>query len=179
MPREVRRRPELGVRAQIVMMAAVVRSLFVRPSSAPAPNLLNTNDHRKPSRTNGVRRWSFRMLRAVNVLVIVMRFVVAMTAVQITGIPHVMADVVAAVQSDEDHETGHENCPNDDDGRQCPPGCPSCHCTHAMSALPAVPVAMVLEPLVPIEIAVAPYEAQGPPNPEPMTPYRPPRTTLA
>jgi len=152
MPRQARKLPALGVRVQFLAMTGVLRSLLATASSVP----LKTNDRRGLPRTNRARRWSFRMLRAVNVLVIVMRFVVAMTAVQITGIPHVLADVVAAVQSDENHEHDHENCPNDDDGRQCPPGCPSCHCTHAMSPLPAVPLDLVLGPPVPIAIVPAP-----------------------
>lgn len=97
---------------------------------------------------------------------------VAVTAVQITGLPHVLKDVVAAVQGD----VTHEQCPNDEDGRECPPGCPSCHCAHPMNALPSLGPSFVLDPLTPIEIATAPYEAQSPPGPEPGALYRPPRS---
>src|SRR4051812_29044155 len=28
------------------------------------------------------------------------------------------------------------DCPDQDDGRDCPPGCPSCHCAHGSVAVP-------------------------------------------
>lgn len=111
----------------------------------------------------------------MRILLLAVRMIVAVTAVQITGIPHVVADVVAVVQADDKHE----DCPNEDDGRECPPGCPNCHCTHPMSALPPAPPPMVLDLLIPSEIAVAPYESLGPPGPEPSALYRPPRSAVA
>lgn len=112
----------------------------------------------------------------MRILVIALRMVVAVTAVQISGVSHAVADVIVAVQGGDEYE---HNCPNDEDGRQCPPGCPSCHCTHAMNALPSLGPSFVLEPLTPIEIPIAPYEAQTPPGPEPGALYRPPRSPRA
>lgn len=121
------------------------------------------------------RRWPSRVGRLVRILLVAVRMIVAVTAVQITGIPHVVADAVAAVQGDD----RHEECPNDEDGRECPPGCPSCHCAHPMNALPAVPPPMELDFLIPIEVAIAPYEAQAPPGPDLASLYRPPRCAVA
>lgn len=110
----------------------------------------------------------------MRLLVITVRMIVAVTAVQITGIPHVVRDVIAAVQGDD----AHEQCPNDEDGRECPPGCPSCHCAHPMNALPSVPPPMLLDGFVPIEVAVTSYKAQVPAGPEPASLYRPPRSAV-
>lgn len=132
---------------------------------------------RSSERTTSKRahRWPSRAGRLVRILLVAVRMIVAVTAVQITGIPHVVADAVAVVQADD----RHEDCPNEDDGRECPPGCPNCHCTHPMSALPFVAPPMVLDPLIPIEVAIAPYEALAPPGPEPAGLYRPPRSLRA
>jgi len=115
----------------------------------------------------------------LQLVVVAMRLIVGLTAVQITGVPHAVADVVAVIQGADEHESEHEDCPNDDDGRECPPGCPSCHCAHAMSALPSLGPALVPDPLVAIEVAIAPYEARWRPGPEPAALYRPPRTACA
>lgn len=127
-----------------------------------------------PVRGVSASRWSFRTLRLFRCFVIALRLVVGVTAVQITGIPHVVADVVAMIQGD--GECSHDDCPNDNGGRECPPGCPSCHCTHVMSVLPILGRPLELDLLTPFEIAMAPYEAQGPPGPDLAALYRPPRT---
>lgn len=112
----------------------------------------------------------------MRLLLVVVRVIVAVTAAHITGIPHVVRDVVAAVHGD---NVTHEQCPNEEDGRECPPGCPSCHCAHPMNALPSASPPMVLEFLIPIEVAMAPYGAQAPPGAEPTSLYRPPRSVVA
>lgn len=174
MPPRMPTGPEFGARAQLAAMMSALRCLV-----APPDFVLNANSYHRPRKASRVRRRSMLTMRLVHMVVIVLRLVVTMTAVQITGIPHVAVDVIAAMQSDEHQEHTDENCPNDNDGRECPPGCPSCHCTHAMSALPVAAPSTVLDWLIPIEMATAPYEAQGPPNPDPLTLYRPPRMPRA
>ncbi len=162
-----------GKLARIVALTALLRGIFSAPKRFPAsipPTtriVLNANDRRSSLRTG--RPWRF-----VQVLVVAMRLIVGLTAVQITGVPHVVADVVTAIQGHEDRN--HDDCPNDDGGRECPPGCPSCHCAHVMNALPAMAPPTVLDPLIPIDVALAPYVALEPPGPEPAALYRPPRT---
>ncbi|MBK9266987.1 MAG: hypothetical protein IPM54_45330 [Polyangiaceae bacterium] len=144
--------PALGLRARFVAMMGVLQCLVAAP-------------------TLRARRWPRRTMRLVHVFVVAMRLVVAMTAVQITGIPHVVADVAAIAQG-----SNHaEDCPNDEDGRECPPGCPSCHCTHAMNALPSVAPPTLLDLLAPIEVAIALYDPAEPSGPDPAALYRPPR----
>jgi len=125
-----------------------------------------------PSRTG--RTWRF--VKILQVLVVTMRLIVGLTAVQITGVPHVIADVVTAIQGHEDRS--HDDCPNDDGGRECPPGCPSCHCTHVMNALPSLAPPTVHDPLIPINVAIALYMALEPPGPELAALYRPPREVV-
>ena len=168
-------RSRLGVRARLVAMAGVLRCLFAAPPVLPASPriLLSPNNRRTVNKSLYARRSSFQGARLLRILVIALRMVVSVTAVQISGVSHAVADVIVAVQGGDEYE---HNCPNDNDGRECPPGCPSCHCTHAMNALPSVGPSFVLDALIPIEIAIAPYEAQSPPGPEPGALYRPPRS---
>ncbi len=171
----------IGFRARFAAMVGVLRCLVAPPRAAFSTShfVLNANGYHRPRKTRRIRQRSLFVMRLVHRVVVVLRLIVAMTAVQITGIPHVAADMIVAMQSDDHEDHSHENCPNDDDGRQCPPGCPSCHCTHAMSALPVAAPPTVLDRLIPMEMAIAPYKAQGPPNPDPITLYRPPRMIRA
>ena len=115
----------------------------------------------------------------MRILLVAVRLFVALTAFQMTGLPHFAVDAVAAIQGTD--ETGHrdDDCPNDKDGRECPPGCPDCHCAHPMGALPLLPSPFLLELPSGAEIALAPYEATAPPRPDPAAVYRPPRHASA
>ncbi len=66
----------------------------------------------------------------------VARFALALLAlVQLTGLVHALSDVWQAV-ADPAHV--HGECPDDDTGDECPPGCPDCHCAHmAHAAVPS------------------------------------------
>lgn len=112
----------------------------------------------------------------MQLFLVVVRLLMVVTAFQMTGTPHVVADVIIALHSDggDEHET--DDCPNDRDGRECPPGCPDCHCAHPMRALPLLPSPFLLELPSFDEIAFAPYDAQAPPRPDLGGVYRPPRT---
>lgn len=107
----------------------------------------------------------------MRLLLVAMRLVVAVTAVQITGIPHIVTDAVTAVHGDDPHE----DCPYDEDERECPPGCPSCHCAHPMSALPLLVPTMMPGPRNAIDVGAPPHEAHAPPQRDPASVYRPPR----
>jgi len=111
---------------------------------------------------------------------VAVRLLVALTAFQMTGLPHFAVDAVTAVSTAQaEVAPGHhdDNCPNDKQHRECPPGCPDCHCTHSMGALPLLPSPFLLELPSSTEIALVPYEATAPPRPEPAGVYRPPRQT--
>lgn len=114
----------------------------------------------------------------MQLFLVVMRLLVAITAVQMTGISHVVTDVVLAVYGNGNgqHQTD-DDCPEERDGRECPPGCPNCHCGHPLNALPPLPVSFSLDPLNFKEIAIAPYDAHTPPKPDLGVIYRPPRTS--
>jgi len=101
-----------------------------------------------------------------------MSLLVVVSAAQMSGIAHVIVDLVAAVsEGASDHD-----CPNDAEGRECPPGCTSCHCVHGVGALPAVASAALLAgALKNVDATIAPYEADAPPLPDLPSVYRPPR----
>jgi hypothetical protein len=116
----------------------------------------------------------------VQLFLVVVRLLIAITAVQMTGIPHVIADVVMAVHSNgNDQPLTDDDCPEERDGHECPPGCPNCHCAHPVNALPVLPASFLLELPSFEEIAIAPYDAQAPPKPDLGAVYRPPRTGRA
>ena len=114
----------------------------------------------------------------MQLFLVVVRVLVALTAVQMTGFPHAVADVVIALQSDGGHHED-EDCPYDKDGRECPPGCPSCHCVHLMGALPPLAPPVLIELPTVTELGLVPYEAQAPPGLALPALYRPPRPTRA
>ena len=116
----------------------------------------------------------------MQLFLVVVRLLVAITAMQMTGIPHVVADVVMAVHSNSgsQHQTD-DDCPDERDGRECPPGCPNCHCAHPLNALPLLPASFLLDPPNFEVIAIAPYDAHAPPKPDLGAVYRPPRTACA
>lgn len=136
----------------------------------------HANERHAPKNAKPRMRWSSRTARLFQIFVVVIRFVVATTAIQITGIPHVAADVISTIQGEDDSH--REECPNDDGGRECPPGCPSCHCAHVMNALPFVAPPTELHLLPPMDIVIVPYIKLEPPGPEPAALYRPPRTAI-
>ena len=123
-----------------------------------------------------IRRVSQGAARYVQLFVMVVRLLMAFTAVQMTGMPHVVEDVMMALHNDDDQNHLTDDCPNDRDGRECPPGCPDCHCTHMMHALPVLASPFLLELSSFAEIVFAPYAAQAPPRPAIGALYRPPRT---
>jgi hypothetical protein len=68
------------------------------------------------------------------------------------------------------------DCPLEQQGKHCPPGCASCHCNHGSLVLPGLAEVASLEPHP--ETAVEqplPFEASVPRAPPTRGIYRPPR----
>jgi hypothetical protein len=127
------------------------------------------------------RTWQTRGARYLLLLWIVVRVLLTLTVLQTTGLPLLVREAVVALCSDAPSD-GHrdEECPDEREGRECPPGCPGCHCQHPMGALPPIIAApFLLELPADTEVALAPYEAQAPPEPAPSSIYRPPRPACA
>ena len=68
------------------------------------------------------------------------------------------------------------DCPDENQGRECPPGCPSCHCAHGCLALPKVADERVVIRRDDRRAAMRrPDEAGAPRAPIVRGVYRPPR----
>ena len=74
-----------------------------------------------------------------------------------------------------------DSCPNDEDGKRCPPDCPRCHCSHVSSrALPPGAESVLLGlPAPPLELAVPAGAAEAMRPPHLRGIYRPPDRSLA
>jgi hypothetical protein len=68
------------------------------------------------------------------------------------------------------------DCPMEQDGRDCPPGCPNCHCSHGSVGLPSAPEDAERMTALEARIEVPPYEATVPRAPPGPGIYRPPRS---
>lgn len=94
-------------------------------------------------------------------------------ALQFSGVVHFATDLwLSSVGAAE--RCG--DCPDDEEGKECPPGCPSCHCTHVSPMLPEPSGAPALVGLLPLgEVTWGPHQSGTPPSPAPGSLYRPPR----
>ena len=110
------------------------------------------------------------------VVVALLRLVLVLAALGISGLAPAVADLIAC---DEVHDAAScSDCPLEQDGRDCPPGCPSCHCVHAGIGLPPVDALHVATLDRDVEAAAIPYEAAVPRAPPASDVYRPPRGSL-
>jgi hypothetical protein len=67
------------------------------------------------------------------------------------------------------------DCPVDQGGQECPPGCPSCHCAHATTALPTATGDQMSVVDSRQGVCFRPYEATVPRSTDLRRIYRPPR----
>ncbi len=102
-----------------------------------------------------------------------MRLLAFALAVQLSGSPHLLADAVFGHEDSWDLGSA-DPCSDDEDGRQCPPGCPTCHCVHAQ-----VPFTSRIEPPQDLPRLFVPTYGERrdefPPSPPPRSLFRPPR----
>lgn len=117
---------------------------------------------------------TLRSWRGRAVVVRVIRVLVALVALQVTGVAHGLADLLVEETLASHVEQERSGDRRDDGDADCPPGCPDCH--HVAHALPIVPRATVLDyapPMARVQVAVAPY--LEPPIRPRAPPDRPPR----
>lgn len=105
---------------------------------------------------------------------IVLRALVVLLAGELSGVGHMAADLCVSLDGSEHHLA---DC-SDEEGHECPPGCPDCHswrgaagpttARHPISK-PA-PVALISKPR-----STTPYAARAPSETDPDSVYRPPR----
>jgi len=124
---------------------------------------------RAPSQIALVRRapWLAYAVACLRVLALVSLF-------QLSGAPHLAGDAFEYALTGEHHDDDERE---QDDGHECPPGCPTCHHVHALNASlpPAIAVDLSWTPMtdgVVVEWRVADdAPASLPPSPL----FRPPR----
>ncbi len=104
-----------------------------------------------------------------------LRVLVALLALQLSGLPHAIDDLADAVvaQAGISHHAGcNEGDTNDAD---CPPGCPSCHCVHPNVLPPAHTADLFGWHVAGAELAELLYDQNQPPQPLLPHVFRPPR----
>jgi len=124
-----------------------------------------------------MRPYTHKVASSRRALLAALRVLVVLFCVQVSGFTHFVTDTLAAVGVVERHS---DDCNDEPDGRECPPGCPTCHCSHCgTSALPP-PTRGPEISIVEIEsAAVIQNEGRAPSEPELASVYRPPRLGLA
>jgi hypothetical protein len=115
-----------------------------------------------------------RPRRAGALLLIVLRSLLLLFALQFSSVVHDVADFVEAVADAPEH-SAHEQCPVDGPCDDCPPGCPNCHCAAAAGSLASEPPSAVLPRVLVLSLPYSLYETQAPPGPELPGLFRPPR----
>ena len=91
---------------------------------------------------------------------------------QVSGFAHLLGDVLfphgVEVSS---------SCPDEEEGGDCPPGCPACHACDHRQAVPTTP-SIPLVPRGPLaRLETEPARFESPPSPPRTGIYRPPKAT--
>ena len=104
----------------------------------------------------------------------VLRILVALIALQITGAAHVLADALFAETLASHVEQERTGDRRDDNDADCPPGCPECHhVTHALPVVIGGPEIERVAAAARVGVAFSPIQ-KAPSRPR-APPYRPPR----
>ena len=106
---------------------------------------------------------------------LLVRALVLLIAVGVSGLVGIAAELAETTADGAGHCCS--DCPVEQSGKECPPGCPSCHCSHGGAVLPpavASDVGVAFDPLV--EETPAPIAAAVPRAPTLPGIYRPPRS---
>jgi hypothetical protein len=99
---------------------------------------------------------------------------IASIALQISGLGTIAEHLGASTEA---NAGCCSDCPMEQDGRECPPGCPNCHCSHGGVGLPAAVDEADRNIAAQARIEAHPYEATVPRAPPAPGIYRPPRTS--
>ena len=103
----------------------------------------------------------------------VLRALVVLLALQLSGVGHALADL--RLITDDATTERHGDCSTEEPGRDCPPGCPTCH--HANGGVGSLPIqtGFVVIPAPPEVLHFSPEEADAPLSPELPSVFRPPK----
>ena len=111
------------------------------------------------------RRWAL--------LLVALRSLLLLFAMQLSGVVHDISDFAEAVSAAPE-QAEHEQCPVDGPCDDCPPGCPNCHCAAAMVSIePAA--TFIVSPQILVSLPTSLYDTQAPLGPELPGLFKPPR----
>jgi hypothetical protein len=112
--------------------------------------------------------------RSWALILVVVRSLLLVFAMQFSGVVHDISDFVEAVTATP-AQAEHEHCPADGQCNDCPPGCPNCHCPAAMGSLAAASPLAVAPQVLALSLPASLHETQAAPGPELPGLFRPPR----
>ena len=118
--------------------------------------------------------------RLLRLLALVARIVVLLVSVHVSGVDFVAGTFLHGDESSECCTPAHSDCPTENEGRGCPPGCPTCHGMQPSVALPPALWSLAApRACAPGESPPAPYDTLSPHAPALPGPYRPPRLSAS
>jgi hypothetical protein len=118
------------------------------------------------------RAWQYRSRPTWAVVLVVVRALTMLLALQFCGAIHDFTDAVRSVASADDAQ--HEKCPANGPCDDCPPGCPNCHCAAVGSVVPETRVEVEPDLLV-TALSLCLYDTRVVAGPDRPTLFRPPR----
>lgn len=114
-----------------------------------------------------------RFGRLLAVVIVMVRALMFIAALDVSGVPHAFRDAVAVAVDGELPADDRDDC----EDSSCPMDCPSCHGGHGVSAAPPAAVAAVSAPPAPLTGVVSrPSLVLFAPSPSRDSLFRPPRT---
>ena len=115
--------------------------------------------------------------RAARLLALVLRALVLLVSVELSGLACVAAQMIAF--GAETSADCCSDCPLEKSGKECPPGCPNCHCSYGGTALPPAVETELASAFDPeMNVPAAPVGVAEPRAPVMPGVYRPPRFAL-
>ena len=115
-----------------------------------------------------------RSRRLARLLAMLGHLLLVVVTLQFAGITHGIVDVVQATAPAFVHDDG-SGCPYEEQGQDCPPGCPKCHCVHATHAVAPAVAGYVVQSAVAMGDELCGHDALAPPSGAKSRLDRPPR----
>ena len=114
--------------------------------------------------------------RGIRAMLGILRAMLVIVVIQLSGLPHMAAD--AFIGDDSCCDGDGADCADEKSGLDCPPGCPTCHCPHGgIASLPGAIGGDVLPPFdASTEILAIDDPTAFIPRPDLPGLYRPPRS---
>ena len=127
------------------------------------------------TRRDGRRPWAGS--RVARALLAVVRALLVVVAFDLSGLFAIAGDLTG--HDDADVTGCCSDCPAEQTGKECPPGCPSCHCSHGAALSAHAPPPLLAERSPVADVVYAPSGAGAPRAPFANGVYRPPRIVRA